>query len=140
GHSAEELEVNVSGTITTLQQAINSGSLGGGSSSPDYDSGWFAVISNTEYSKTHNFGTKDYFSVILFRENADSDYYNPVYFEQPYKATWDGGSTGAVILEQANDSIKIRTGTFYVTGIGQTDLNSKYYKTSGQYRILLWKF
>jgi len=31
GHSAEELEVNVSGTITTLQQAINSGSLGGGS-------------------------------------------------------------------------------------------------------------
>ena len=30
GHSAEELEVNISGTIMTLQQAINQGNLSGG--------------------------------------------------------------------------------------------------------------
>ncbi len=36
GHSSEEIEVNISGTMMSLKDAVNQGKIGG----PDYDSGW----------------------------------------------------------------------------------------------------
>ena len=137
-HSSSEVNVSVNGQQMSLQEAIDLNKLKG--NILDYDSGWFDVNVNTYYTKTHNLGTKDYNVLILYRKAASSNYSIASAYEQPYRVTWDGANTGAVVLDMDTNSIKIRTGNKALNGIGFTDLASQYYSTTGQYRILLWKF
>ena len=143
-HPASEVAITVGGVTKSLQQAISDGDIKTKVNLPDYDSGWVNAVKATDYPFNHNLGTSYYHVLILYRKDASATYYNVAnYFQQPfrYEGTLSGGgSTGAVVLEQGANSLKIRTGSYFVNGVGQTDLDAKYYQATGQYRVLLWKF
>jgi hypothetical protein len=96
----------------------------------DYDSGWFAVIANTFYTKTHNFFSLPRHIMLLYNSAADGS-----------------GSTFVIyVVETAagtKDLLQISTTQIIAkTGNGSTGavlFNSNGYSTTGYYRILAWR-
>lgn len=99
-------------------------------SDPDYDSGWFAVVYNTAYTKTHNFGTFPRNYMLFHNTAADgSAQNNLVTVVGPTTAPKSPIGTTAYVFQ-------ILTGNDAANG---TLLSTHGNSAAGYYRILAWR-
>mgnify|MGYP001579040705 CR=1 FL=1 len=96
-----------------------------------YDSGWFAVLASSSYTKTHNLGTTKVIPMIYFSQNSDGSGIVAGGFMH-YVANYTNNSCMTGLTTAA---ISIRTGQQVVN---QLDTNGNgYYWTSGYARIVM---
>ncbi len=124
GHSADEVVIRASdGSDYTLQEAINNGKLGGGSSTPDFDSGWIN-IPNGLTTFTHNLNTMDSLVYIEFNDT-------------------DGSSSGGVNSFFAGGELNDNEGNHNAGWIQKTSTTITIRKFDSSYsdniRVLMWK-
>lgn len=98
----------------------------------DYDSGWFAVVHNTLYTKTHAFGTMPRMFKVFWNANSDGSGANSYEVVVVVDA---GGAVKSLVTCNAT-TIRARTGNDATAGtlyaVGQSS-------AVGYYRILAWK-
>lgn len=96
-----------------------------------YDSGWFAVTSNSTYTKTHNLGTTKAMPMIYFSQNSDGSGIVAGGFMH-YVANYNSGSC---MIGLTTTTIGIRVGTWIVNQLDAS--GNGYYWTSGYARIVM---
>ena len=130
---AYKLDVNgnVNATAYYGSGANLTGIPGGIPSSKVYDSGWFAVTSNTTYTKTHNLGTTKIIPMVYFSQTADNSG-TVAGGILSYVANYTSGTSMVVLT---TTSIGIRTSTYIVNQLDASG-NSLYYQ-SGYARIVM---
>jgi len=95
--------------------------------SAKYDSGWFAVAANTEYTKTHNLGTEPLLAAIWFKNSSGIIFLVMSYTE------WRSaiGESGMYLRDVTSSGYKLKTGAHYVF-VGNNESYS-----SGYARVIL---
>lgn len=92
-----------------------------------YDSGWFAVTTNTDYTKTHNLGTSNFKYNVLLADDANGTNQRPFNYYYVYNAQ----TVGWLPKATTNNTMTIWTAFNYIG----TNMNTSGI-TSGYYRII----
>lgn len=96
----------------------------------DYDSGWFAVTTSTNYSKTHGFGSLPRMWKVLWSATNDDT-------GSKYEVgTVKDGTSFLCPISVSTSVIKVKTGSDASAG---TVANTYGVSAAGYYRILAWK-
>jgi hypothetical protein len=100
-----------------------------------YDSGWFAVTTNTEYLKTHNLGTT--LVGIWLYYSSDNSGTDMQMVDATYQHEGVQNSQGGVVQAITTTTCKISTGTASIV-CADVDGNDFAYKTTnGYYRLIM---
>jgi len=99
-------------------------------STPKYDSGWFAVSNNGSYSKTHNLGSTAIMVQVLFR-TAVGGTVSVVNMD-----TIGAYCAGPCITSITATTLSIRSGINYAAVVWKSALPTWEVFTSGEYRVL----
>jgi len=101
----------------------------------DYDSGWFAVTTETSYTITHNLGKLPSTVIVIFRKDATFSCY-ALLPDTFYVGTESFGGTVGI----SSNEVKIRTAVDYVSPPWAEHVGASDDKVaSGEYRVLAWK-
>jgi hypothetical protein len=103
---------------------------------PDYESDWVDVTVNSNYTYTHNLGTKVFKLIqLIFKDDSDRIFYPGVGFHE------DGSSDkGIYAWAQTDDVMQISTGEVTVFAYQNfPDIGSEFDVNDGYIKIMLWK-
>jgi len=145
GSSSFTLSVNTSFTEGADQRLIGSAYWNGASVTnvttypynptglppADYDSGYFACVYNTTYTKSHGFGAIPRLLVLLHSNAADGS--GEIV---PTVVVRDSASVYTTVVGFGPDNVDITTGADSAAG---TLFSKRSVSASGYYRILAWK-
>tara|TARA_R110002167_G_scaffold267515_2_gene474148 strand:+ start:3267 stop:3860 length:594 start_codon:yes stop_codon:yes gene_type:complete len=103
---------------------------------PEYDSGWFDVNDESNYTKTHNLGTKFLIPMIFARETGTTRIWNL----NNIGLNEYGSATGINLYMKSDTQIEISTGNTNIFSYDNTTLNSLLTEvTDADIRIFLWR-
>lgn len=102
-----------------------------------YDSGWFAISSSTEYSKTHNLGTTRVIGIVYFSDSSDGSGIVTAFNGTQWREHNPESNVGLAISDLSTTVIEVQTGAQiqHVSAAAAAD-NAKF-ATSGYARIIL---